>query len=958
MNYFLKDVARYLVQQSKGDMRDYLVVFPNRRARLFFNKFLASFHSTPVWAPAYFTINDFLQELSESRIADPLTLIFMLFAEYRNLSGSEESFDEFYYHCETILSDFDDIDKYLVDARHLYTNLSELKALEDYSEYLTDDQVEVIRQFWEAFSSSKASEQKERFANLWELQGALYEKFNKRLDEAGLAYEGKAYRQAIDQLNAGQSIPFSDKQIAFVGFNALNRAEVFLFRKYQQLGNASFFWDYDQRSVEDRVYESGFFIREYLKQFPPPAGFHSSRVSQNPVKIITVEAPSDVAQAKLLPQCLEMIGVSEISSPEQSAIILADENLLLPVVNSIPDRLGQANISLGYPVVQTPVYQFLCLLTDLHANRKPVTQEGNRVSYYHKDYLAIMDHYYLQDVAEDEAYLAFRNRLLRENVVYVNPSEYNTRSAFYQLLFLKSPDVTSFTDYLIAVINSVASDLVSVASGNPTVKWQLESFRAIHKVLLRIRELVIDSGIEMRFKTLLNLIRKILSGYSVPFAGEPLSGLQIMGILETRTLDFENLIILSMNEGKFPKSGNVPSMIPFSLREGYGLPTVRHQDAIFAYYFYRLLHRSEKAVLIYNTRTEGMQKGEPSRFISQLRYESKPPPMQRQAGYTINTLPDTGIVARKDAYSQKVLEGYTGDAPQRKLSPSALNTYLGCKLRFFFRYIEGLDEGEQIEEDIEANVFGSILHKSIENLYAPYKNGLLTRDILDRMLGEASLIEESIDKAFATEYFHTESPAPYRGKQMIIREVIKNYIRGIVDYDRKHAPIMIRDLEYFVSYSYDLAPGRTLHLGGFIDRLDELNGMLRIIDYKTGKVGANFSGVEELFRGKSSKRNGAVFQTFMYAWMLSKSMGSQDICPSLFFVRDIYNEDFSISVRQSHNRNSTPITSYAPFATEFESGMYELLNELFHPETDFTQTEDVDYCENCPYNRICMRKPN
>lgn len=959
MTYFLEDIAGYLNKVTKGDFRNLIIVFPNRRARLFFNNFLSRKIQKPVWAPAYYTISDFVQKIGGMQIADPLTLIFIFFSIYKEVTGSKENFDTFYYYCEMILADFDNIDKYLVDAKMLYSNLSDIKAFENYSEYFSDEQLKAVRQFWESFTANPESDEKEKFISIWDALYKMYFRFNEVLDQKNIAYEGKAYRKAVDNIKSEEINPFENKTIAFVGFNALNKSEELLFAYFKRSGRALFFWDYDKSYIENEIHEAGYFLRKYIKRYPPPDDFLiQNSVRSNSPAIKTLAVPSNISQAKVVPYCLEILNSTSVNNPERTAIVLADEGLLLPLVNSLPQTIQKVNISMGYPVTDTSVYAFLVALVDLQSRRRAGTHE-NSYTYYYQDYFAVMNHYFLSELNEQEEFRKFQKDVRERNRIYINPLWIEITEPLYHKIFTMVDDPRKLGRYISEVLELVAKNLISTDREDNELKWQLEIIYSIHKVLVRFDELLLSTGIQLSFSTVLNLMRRILAGISVPFAGEPLTGLQIMGILETRTLDFENLVILSMNEGKFPKTGHVPSLIPFSIREGFDLPTIRHQDAIFAYYFYRLLHRVKNLLLVYNTKSEGLQKGEPSRYLYQLRFSADYKTEQLNAGYEVSSLPNNTILVWKSPDVLHKLKKYQRPGGESFLSPSALNIYLNCKLRFYFKYIEGLKEKEDITEDIEASVFGSILHSVMDKLYSGFKGIKVQKSQFEELGKDKSRIDEAINNAFAEEFFKksTINQRDFQGRLLIVREVIEKYVKGIIVFDARNAPIKIHSLEKHRNIEIPLSERNThIALGGIIDRIDEQEGVLRIVDYKTGRKKEVFLSVEELFTAKPTERNSAVFQTFLYTWIIGEKGEFKNLIPALYYVRNIYSQNFDWRIYQSANRKRIAVDDFEGYRDEFKDRLFLLINELFGSDIPFSQTEDVKYCEHCPYNKICMRR--
>jgi CRISPR/Cas system-associated exonuclease Cas4 (RecB family) len=961
MTYFLQDIANYIFKRLEGNFRDLIIVFPNRRAKLFFNSYLSQITHKPTWAPVYYTISEFIQKIGGMQLADPLTLIFHLFRVYKQVTGSNETFDTFYYYCEMILSDFDDIDKYLVDPKMLYSNLSDIKTLEDFSGYFSEDQIKAVRQFWESFTLEKPSEEQEKFISIWDALYHIYIEYNALLDEQGIGYEGKAYQKVVKIIKGSGEMPFLDKKIAFIGFNALNRSEEILFDQFRNYGNAWFFWDFHTSYIDSDIHEAGYFIRNYLKRYPQPSDFTARVLVQDLTpRIRTLAVPSNISQAKILPMCLEMLESNSVIHPEMLAIVLADETLLLPVVNSLPGSISKVNVSMGYPVTDTPVYAFLVSLIDLQSNRKN-SVEGNPTLFYHRDYFALMNHPFLSALHEKINFKQFQEECRQKNQVYIDPDSGGIEDTLYQSIFTSVKEPEKLGTYLSGILESIALILADSADkDDKELKWQLEVIFSVHKVLTRFAEQITVSGIQLSFRTVLNLIRRILAAISVPFSGEPLSGLQIMGILETRTLDFEKLVILSMNEGKFPKSGHLPSLIPYSLREGFGLPTIRHQDAIFAYYFYRLLHRTKDIILVFNTKSEGLQKGEPSRFIYQLLYNSDYQIDQLSAAYSVNTSGAYSIRARQKTEVRNKLKKYLRPEGNSYLSPSALNIYLNCKLRFYFRYVEELDEKEDISEEIEASVFGSILHGAMKKLYSEYTGTTVHAAQLEELGKNNVKIEQALKSAFEDEFFRKSnvSEREYRGRLLIVKDVIKKYIRGIIDYDVRNSPFKMVSLEQHHHIEIPL-PKRNnrVAVGGIIDRIDEKQGITRIIDYKTGQKNNSFRTVTELFSAQPAQRNSAVFQTFLYAWIMEKELiPAKNIQPGLFFVRNIYDKNFDYRIHKLENRQRSVVENFEPLFEEFDNELRKLVAQIFDEENIFSQTEDTQYCAYCPYNEICMRK--
>lgn len=956
MKPFLKSVAEYLYNSYPEHLHELSVVFPNKRARIFFNQYLSEFVQKPVFAPKYYTITEYMQEISETDVADQLTLLFELYEVYTQVTKSEELFDEFLFYCEMLLADFDDIDKYLVDPKLLFQNLADLKELDAYYEFLDEVQIKAIKQFWEAFSESKDSPEKQSFTKIWEVLFNIYSTFHQNLTEKGLASEGSAYKKAIDDLkNSKREAPGSN--IIFVGFNALNTCEKELFTYLKNQGRAEFFWDYDEYYLKrQEFHEAAWFLKDLVRNFPSPVSFsfESDLVAESK-KINIYDITTNTGQAKILPEIIEQLPIDWQQNPVKTAIALADETLLMPVLGSIPGNVSQVNISMGYPLKETSIYSLASILLDLQRNKR-ISSNGEE-QFYHNDVSRILQNGLISGLRNEQTDKLI-DEITRFNLVYVNSEKLHFESNIFKLIFSKGIDAKTFVPYLIQILEQIPE----MINHQPDQVYLIEgeaAFRVVTR-LKRIKDILLDSKIEYSFKSLVRLVGKILQGETVPFSGEPLNGMQIMGILETRTLDFDNLVVLSMNEGVFPKSGHVPSFIPYNLRKAFDLPTIEHQDAIFAYYFYRLMQRSKNITLVYTSSVQDTKSGDPSRFIHQLTYEKRFRVNHQTIGYHIFPINKKEVFASKSNETRKVLiNKYVGEN-SRLLSPSAINTYLNCNLRFYYRYIAGLKEPENVLEEVEANTLGSILHKAIEELYYSVGKQRIDKPDLEKLLKNKIRINEEVIKAFWSEYLSPKKEfpgiehVPINGKNLLVKEVIIKYIESILKYDILHSPFETIGLEKEYSHSFNLKDGISISTGGIIDRLDKHNGITRVIDYKTGKQKNTFRSVEELFTADATKRNDAAFQTLLYSLVISKKISNKDIEPGLFFVRMMRDKNYSHLVKMGEYKKEN-LKSVIEIIDEFEERLLITLNEIFVDTGIFSQTTDEKYCEYCPFAKLCSK---
>ena len=957
MDSFLKHIAQDLYSRYGESISELCLVFPNRRAGLYFKKYLSELTDKPIWSPDSTTINELMQEISGLTIADNIKLLFELYTIYKKVKKSEESFDDFYFWGEMMLNDFDDIDKYLINPEDLFKNLKSLKSIQDQFAYLSDEQIKAIQQFWASFDPGKQSAHQEDFISIWNVLIDIYKQFNSRLKELEIAYEGMIYRNVADRLKGTEKINLAHSKYVFIGFNALNNCEKKFFDYLKNNKLAYFYWDYDDSYINNHHHEAGLFLRENIREYKSPESFTNKEIfksleQQKNIEIISV--PSDVGQAKVISEKLKNTEENFTESPNKTAIVLADEDLLVPVLHSVPDSIDKVNITMGYPVSNTPIYSLLEHVIDLQKNAKE-TKGG--ITFYYKNVLAILNHQYVNTQFKNEASDLIKT-IKQKNKIVITDNELATCD-FFKTLFTKVNSYLDFSEYLLNILHHIYNSLKASGKENTihTASLEKEYIYHIYLSINRVKDVLAEQKIEIKIETFIRLIRKIVRNLRIPFTGEPLSGLQIMGILETRLLDFENLFITSLNEGVLPKTEAALSFIPYNLRRGFGLPTIEHQDSIYAYYFYRLLQRAKNVTLIYNSSSEGLQTGEMSRFLYQLKYESAFDMKEKSLRYDINISQTKEITIDKTAEVLKKFDQYlTSKGGSKYISPSALNTYMRCSLQFYFRYIAGLREQDDITEEIDAPLFGNILHEAMDFLYQNYLQKELSKQELIQLEKDKSKIEQAIDHAFAKEYFKGDK-ADYSGKNIIIRDIIERYVYQIIKLDQSIAPFEIISLEGKYEIEIPVTANETfdtIKLGGKIDRVDKLNNHIRIIDYKTGGDKLEFKNIESLFSDKKSDRNDAVFQTFLYAKFYQDVKNPNlPITPGVYSVRKIFDSNFDYRIYNKEDKSY--IDNYETVAQEYFDKLNELIQTIFNPDNSFTQTEEIRNCEYCEFKKICHR---
>ena len=579
MQSFLQLVAHDLYAKIGNDLSRTVLIFPNKRANLFFNEYLAGESDQPIWSPAAMSISDLFQKLSVQKTGDPIRLVCELYKVFKEETESQETLDDFYFWGELLISDFDDVDKNLVDADKLFSNLQDLKSLMDDYEFLDKEQEEAIQQFFRNFSIERRTELKEKFISLWDKLGTIYHHYRKNLTELGIAYEGMLYRNVIEQLNTDQ-LKY-DKYI-FVGFNVLNKVEKEFFRKLQKADKAIFYWDYDIFYTQQiKKHEAGEFINRNLKDFPNelPASYFDSL--KKPKKIRYISASTENAQARFLPEWIRTTFSSD--NEKENAVVLCNETLLLPVLHSIPEEVKNVNITMGFPLAQTPVYSFINAAMELQTNGYRF--DTGRFTY--ETVSAILKHPYTRQLSTKADII--ERELTKTNRFYPLPSELK-QDEFLANLFTPRNGIKELCDYLIGLIKDISTLYRKEGEYNDIFNqlYRESLFQSFLKIN-RLYSLIESGELNIQPHTLKRLISKVLTSSNIPFHGEPAIGMQVMGVLETRNLDFRNLVMLSLNEGQLPKTGGESSFIPYNLRKAFGMTTIEHKNAVYAYYFYRLI---------------------------------------------------------------------------------------------------------------------------------------------------------------------------------------------------------------------------------------------------------------------------------------------------------------------------------------------------------------------------------
>lgn len=959
MESFLKLVAADLYKHTEGNLAHTAVVFPNKRAGLFFNEYLAQESDSPIWSPAYVSISELFRSLSPWEVGDPVKLVCELYKIFRRETQSTETLDDFYFWGEMLISDFDDADKNKVDTDKLFSNLQDLRNIMDDYTFIDDEQEEAIRQFFQNFSIERRTALKERFISLWDVLGNIYKGFRESLASQNIAYEGMMYRHVIEHLDVDK-LPY--EKYVFVGFNVLNKVEHTLFTQLKDAGKAVFYWDYDEFYMKENrqavTHEAGEFIRRNLRDFPSPLSGELFKNLSKPKEVHYIASSTENAQARYLPQWIR----NNLTTPEkETAVVLCNEALLQPVLHSLPAEVKHVNITMGFPLSQTPVYSFLIALLELHTHG--FNFKSGRYTF--QSVVTLLKHPYTRQLTGQAELL--EKELTRNNRFYPLPGELG-KDEFLTRLFTPLSGNLNLCIRLSETLQQVAGIYQANTSGTEDTdafnQLYRESLFKAYTTINRFRTLIEEDELTVQSETFRRLLVKVLSATNIPFHGEPAIGMQVMGVLETRNLDFRHLVLLSVNEGQLPKSGGDSSFIPYNLRKAFGMTTIEHKIAVYAYYFYRLLQRAERITLMYNTSSDGLNRGEWSRFMLQFLIEW-PHPITRQfleagqspQGTSPITVEKTPDVMRR---MQSLFDVRAN--PKAKFSPSALNYYLDCPLKFYYRYVAGLSVPDEVSAEIDSATFGSIFHYAAEHIYKDLTTHgkVINKEALETLLRNEVKLQDYVDTAFKKLFFNVpqnEKPE-YNGVQLINSAVIARYLKQLLQNDLRYAPFTFIASEMEVDEPIDIQTPKGViksRIGGIIDRMDSKDGTLRIVDYKTGGDADTPPHVESLFI-PDKKRSNYVFQTFLYAAIMCRKQPTMKIAPALLYIHRAATETYSPVIQMGEPRKpKEAVEDFSKYEKEYRERLQGLLEEIFNPEKSFAQTEIIEKCTYCDFKALCKR---
>lgn len=978
MKTYIHQLAADLLHRFGKDMSRVAVVFPNKRASLFLNRELARQSSTfddgstLLWSPSYITISDLFRRHSHLEVADQILLVCRLYDVFRRCTGFEaETLDQFFNWGVLLLSDFDDLDKNMADASRVFQLVTDLHAL-DNDDYLTDTQRKALREFFNTFNDGHSSMLREKFLRLWSKLHDIYTTFREELRRDNLAYEGMLYRDVCEQ----DDLLFEYDHYCFVGFNMLQQVEQKLFQRLKESGKALFYWDYDTYYLRDN-HEAGHFIGDYLNRFPQAAPIHCHADglfhSQSSFPSITyLSAPTENLQARYVHDWL--LEGDRWKAGSRTAIVMADERLLQTIIRSLPDEVTDVNITTGYPLAQSPIVSLLQHLIELQSEGRILGTDKFRLRHIN----TVLRHPFSQYVSPHTHqlydYLNKRKLYYPTLPLATADAEAPEFDEGLSLLFcdVDSTDNASVSQWLMQIVSLAARTISSSGLACGETSLYTESLFRTYQILQRLHTLVSDGTLMVDITTFRRLLMQIIQSTTVPYHGEPIAGIQIMGVLETRCLDFDHVLVLSCNEGNMPKGINDSSFIPHSVRMAYGMTTIEHKVGIYSYYFHRLLQRASDVTLAYNSSTEGLNSGEMSRFMLQLMVESGLTILQRNlvTGQD-NTTSQPQRVIKDDAIMRRLHDRFfpTSPADVSAISPSSLSTYLRCQLRYYYQYVMGLREDDDELDEMDNKMFGNIFHKAAELAYHSMADtkGWVFAEVLQHTLKDKSALARYVDKAFSEELFHITDDAAFRpeysGLQLINRKVILRLLEDLLRYDMHHAPIKILGTERKVRMSINISidgTERVVYVGGIIDRLDMTTNdprgnIIRVIDYKTGfKEPGKMASVSDIFDpAKIDSHSDYYLQAMLYACIIRHhndiNASDNPVSPAVLYVQKAHIEGYSpiLSV------GGDEIYDIASIEQDYLSGLGNLVKDILNPDIPFAPTQSTRNCEYCPFADMC-----
>ncbi len=929
MKPFLEKIADRLLRKFPTSMEGTAVVLPSKRAVVFLKHYLSQKIDKPIFLPEFYSIEEFIEHLSGLQVLDNISLQFRLYQTYLKYPPQKtDSFDDFLKWSNVLLHDFNEIDRNLVDAKSIYLNLKDVKELESWS---VDD--------W-SLSEEKLSVMQTDYISFFEGMLTWHNDFNLSLLEENLAYQGMTYKLAANQIN---TVNIKWNKVWFVGLNALTKSEQAIIDFLKKEDIARVFWDADVFYYNNPLHEAGGFLREQRERWSEIDFEGVGDYFNQPKDSFNVVAcPKNITQAKVATEIIKGFEKSDLED-SNTAIVLADEALLFPVLHNLPSAIKQLNVTMGSPLKNSTLFAFVEVIFRLQIH----AIKYKRKAFYYKDIIAVIEHPYFSKIIDLNALTEFKRFIIKDNIVFISKSNITTyfkENTLVKVIFSIWEDVDQALQTFTAIIEQLRLPLVGK-------KGSIESevLATFFKSLTILKKLVAENKFEIELKTLQVVMQQLVAKETIPFKGEPLEGVQLMGILESRTLDFKNVIMLSVNEGKLPKGRSVNSFIPYDMKRYFKLPTYTESDAVFAYHFYRLLQRAKNITLIYNSETDDFGSGEKSRFITQLLSEYKGE--IKDVVYKGEDLENS--TATNISIENKGLASEIQAWAKKGVSPSAINKYNNCSLSFYYHYLAKIRVDDAVDEYADASTMGTAIHDALDKAYPL---GLLNEQFIK---DNTSFILKDIEGNFIS---LLSEQGMKEGKNYLSLKIAQKLTADFLALemrllnkaatDDKRVNIIGKEVELTHFITVD---GIDFNLTGKADRVDLEGDTLRIIDYKTGKVDNKevaFSEYNEIIDDAGKAK---AFQLLMYAYLYLKMHPNYiglDIIAGNFSFKNLKPGLLKVS-KKINSKQLEVINITQAVLDDFESQLEIVLKKINNDS--FVKTTELKHCEWCDYKMICKR---
>lgn len=975
MNRFLSQVAKVYIENEAKNLLDYCFVFPNKRSGVFFADTMALQLKDTTIMPRVVTISDFITEFSSGVEASRLELMFIMYDEYRNLlikQSKEEQivdFDKFQFWAEMLLNDFNDVDKYLVDAKQLFININRLKEIK--SNFLTQEQIDVIKyywgenkvtdtvtSFWKHIKHNDNNEQlTDNFVKFWQILYDLYHAFRSRLQNMGLCYSGMSYREVAEtnKFNDPQLLP--SKRYIFVGLNVLSTAEIKILERLKAIDCADFYWDFNSPTFSYRSNRATRFVGKYVEWFKSKYDFEEDQITKFP-SIEVIGVPSNIGQVKEAASKVLQLHKQNKITDVNTAIVLPDEGLFIPLLHSIPEEINSINITMGYPMRHTPISALIGNIISMQLRARIVHE---KMQFFYEDILNVLSHPLVKNIAQKEC---------REIVKHINEKRaFNLTSNFLKeqypnlsLIFEAVYDLNN-THEVITYIRNLINWIKSYLPNNNPVEIGFANKYLEALELLEI--LIVRYNIKLTDKSVFHLVELAVGSETINFTGEPLKGLQVMGVLETRALDFDNLIILSMNERVFPRKHYSKTFIPNALRKGYGMSTISFQESMYAYYFYRMISRAKNVYIMYDARTGGVRSGEMSRYLHQLKYIYNRDTIKFSiVNYDVLALQKEDLAIPKTPEVMQKLNVYKTPESKKYLSASALNKYISCPLSFYLYYVEGIQHEDEITEYMDEGTYGTIMHEIAEKIYMSLKGNAsevkITSDVLDSLKRRQGEIMRQITRSINYHYnkLGKDNDTPLHGDSKVIGDIMLHFTLMMFENEKQFTDFYFIEAEKKDFGQWKINEKHTINFKQIVDRIDKVISndgqlLMRFVDYKTGNDKVDLTSIESLFDKNKKDRRKAIFQLFIYCLYYAYITGyNGDIQPYIYTYRTLNTEHLPPIKINKH-----VLTSYLEHKDEFWKLFEGLINEIFDESIPFRPATNDEACHYCKFLEFCNKEP-